>query len=730
MAPQAGPAFDLLGGTAHMRDKQLGVITRRLCGGYGLAACLPFAAALAQEPVRTDLPARTGEAQSIVTDPPIGGAPIADAPTRAGAGVIRYEASFFAEFQPTTALDMVRRLPGFTFDPGDTTVRGFAGALGNVLIDGQRPASKAVLLEDVLRRIPVAGVAAIEVIRGGAPGINMQGQSVVANVIRRSGNMSTHAAELIGLFAARHEPGIGLRLESASNMDRLSLNGTLNFRDEQQYGNSGRGELIRRNADRDLILASGFETDWRQRQYQANGALEYQGESGLLRINVGGTSQDTMQYDILTPRSDAPQTMDARIATDIQLDQAEAGVDYEHSFDDSLTGRVFLLQTLEKKVITADAIDSLVHQNSVDEAVRGESILRSSATYHATAAVTFEGGLEGAYNFLDVDARLSRNGARVELPADNVKIEEQRGEAFVDVRWKISPRLASDIGMRYEISTISQSGDSDARRTLSYPKPRVTIRWDLDGDVQLRGRVERTVSQLEFRDFASQASLDAGTINGGNAELRPENAWEFEGTIEKRFWNSGALTLSYMHALVSDVVDLVPVNGFDAPGNLGDGTRERIVLGLSLPLEPIGLADTLLRFNGDWNWSKVDDPVTHESRRITKHAPVGGDVLLTREFPTLSSTLSLENSYSKRETYYRIGEVRTDHWDHFLRLYWDWTPKSDTVIRMMFNNFTGRPKSRWRTVYDGSRASRAILYHEDRHIDALRFVQLQVRRTF
>jgi hypothetical protein len=687
---------------------------------YGLVACIPFSAALAAEPAPTSDP----------EEPPIGGASIAALPVNAGSGVIRYEATFFTEFQPTTALDMVKRLPGFAFEPGDTTVRGFAGALGNVLIDGQRPTSKAVLLEDVLRRIPVSGVAAIEVIRGGAPGINMQGQSVVANVVRSSGDMSTHAAEITGLFAGDHDPGVGLRLESASNSDRLSLNGTLNLRDEQKYGDSGTGELIRRNAARDVILASDFETDWRQRQLQASGSAEYQGQAGLLRINVGGTSQDNEQFDILTPRTGVPQTFDSRVVTNISLDQGEAGVDYEHSLSDALTGRMLLLQTLEKKVITADSIDAVNLQRSEDEAFRGESILRSSATYRASPAVTIESGLEGAYNFLEVDASLTRNGTAVELPADNVKIEERRGEAYVDVRWKVTPRLASDIGMRYERSTISQSGDHQARRTLSYPKPRMTVRFDLNPDIQLRGRIERTVSQLEFRDFASQASLDAGTINGGNAELRPENAWEFEGGIENRFWGSGAIVLSYMYSRVSNVVDLVPVGQFDAPGNLGSGTREKIAFGLSLPLERIGLSGTLLRFNGDWNWSKVDDPVTHESRRITKHAPVGGDVLITKEFPSLGSTLSLENSYSKRETHFRTGEVRTDHWDHFLRLYWDWTPKADTVVRLMFNNFTGRPKSRWRTVYDGTRASGEILYHEDRHIDALRFVQLQVRRTF
>ncbi|WP_116808954.1 TonB-dependent receptor plug domain-containing protein [Steroidobacter cummioxidans] len=701
-----------------MRDRHPLVTSRRIRGGF--VACIPFAAALAAEPPPTNEP----------EEPPIGGAPIAATPANLGAGVIRYEASFFAEFQPTTALDIVRRVPGFTFQPGDTTVRGFAGALGNVLIDGQRPASKAVLLEDVLRRIPISAVTAIEVIRGGAPGINMQGQSVVANVIRRSGNMSTLAGELTGLFATEHEPGVGLRLESASNIDRLTLNGTLNFRDEQQYGSSGKGELTRRDANRELYLSSGFETDWRQRQYQANGQAEYQGDAGLLRINLGGTSSDTKQYDILTPRSGVPQTFDWHITTDIKLDQGEAGVDYEHTLSDALSARALLLQTLERKIISADSIDTLNLQRSEDEALRGESILRSSATYRASSAVTIETGLEGAYNFLDVDARLSRNGTPVPLPAAKVKIEERRGEAFVDFRWKATPRLASDFGMRYEMSTISQSGDHDAKRTLSYAKPRVMVRFDMNSDIQLRGRVERTVSQLEFRDFASQASLDAGIINGGNANLKPENAWEFEGTIETRFWGAGALLLSYMHSLVSDVVDLVPVGDFDAPGNLGDGTRDKISLGLSLPMERLGLSGTQVRLNSDWSWSQVEDPVTFESRRITKHSPLGGNLLITKEFPALNSTLSLEDSYSKRETYFRIGEVRTEHWDHFFRLYWDWTPRSDTVIRMMVNNFTGRPRSRWRTVYDGSRASGQILYHEDRHIDAQRFIQLQIRKTF
>src|SRR5690349_73644 len=99
-------------------------------------------------------------------------------------GVISYTPADFAAARPNTAMDMINRLPGFTFDGGDS-VRGFAGAAGNVLIDGQRPTIKTDSLGDTLARITIDQVERIDLIRGGAPGIDMQGRTVVANVIRK-----------------------------------------------------------------------------------------------------------------------------------------------------------------------------------------------------------------------------------------------------------------------------------------------------------------------------------------------------------------------------------------------------------------------------------------------------------------------------------------------------------------------------------------------------------------
>jgi hypothetical protein len=72
-----------------------------------------------------------------------------------------YDAAFFAPSAPQTALDIARLVPGFSLDLGDTATRGFAGAAGNVVINGARPSSKAETLTDVLRNIPASRVVRV-----------------------------------------------------------------------------------------------------------------------------------------------------------------------------------------------------------------------------------------------------------------------------------------------------------------------------------------------------------------------------------------------------------------------------------------------------------------------------------------------------------------------------------------------------------------------------------------
>ena len=130
-------------------------------------------------------------------------------------GISVYPASFFADARPATAYDMVGRLPGFSLDTGaGTSVRGFAGNAGNVLVDGTRPTAKNDDLQSILQRIPASNVERIELIRGSAPGIDMQGQSVVANVVRKKRILARSSSTPISLSRER---GSG-RLMAASSI--------------------------------------------------------------------------------------------------------------------------------------------------------------------------------------------------------------------------------------------------------------------------------------------------------------------------------------------------------------------------------------------------------------------------------------------------------------------------------------------------------------------------------
>src|SRR4029079_620122 len=96
---------------------------------------------------------------------------------------LSYDAAYYAQFSPRTALDMVNQTPGFALVEGAER-RGFSGAVGNVQIDGQRPIAKSQTLADILQRIPAAQVLRIELLRGGETAGDASGQAVVANVVR------------------------------------------------------------------------------------------------------------------------------------------------------------------------------------------------------------------------------------------------------------------------------------------------------------------------------------------------------------------------------------------------------------------------------------------------------------------------------------------------------------------------------------------------------------------
>jgi outer membrane receptor for ferrienterochelin and colicin len=179
----------------------------RLCAGVCAAALAVASPAFGQE-------AQSGQ--------------IAEFAAGSASNVTSYKPDFFAQFRPNTSFDMVTRIPGFQFD-GGSNARGFAGTAGNVLIDGERPPSRSDSLSSVLARIPSSAVERIDIVRGGAEGIDMQGKSIIANVIRKPDAGVTGAVTAGANINTRENTGANAGLQVQDQRNGRLLEGAVNL---------------------------------------------------------------------------------------------------------------------------------------------------------------------------------------------------------------------------------------------------------------------------------------------------------------------------------------------------------------------------------------------------------------------------------------------------------------------------------------------------------------------
>src|SRR3546814_1875314 len=131
--------------------------------------------------------------------------------------------------------------------------------------------------------------------------------------------------------------------------------------------------------------------------------------------------------------------------------------------------------------------------------------------------------------------------------------------------------------MRYEISRLSQTGDSELSKSLSYFKPRLLVSWAASPRDRLRLQVEREVGQLDFEDFVSSPSLTSGTVTAGNKDLEPDSLVRYEAAWERRI-GDGSLVVAARPESISNLFDRVVVvsdhGTFDSAGHIGHAHRE------------------------------------------------------------------------------------------------------------------------------------------------------------
>jgi outer membrane receptor protein involved in Fe transport len=646
-------------------------------------------------------------------------------------GVIAYPPEFFAAARPANAREMLERIPGFSFDGGDA-VRGYEGAAGNVLIDGQRPASKTDDLDQILRRVPAQKVARVELIRGGAPGIDMQGKSVIANIVLKTGD-SFH-----GLAAVAHNyvlddgrSAVAVRLEASgatgSRNWELGVFGGKGIDD-----GSGDGPRVRIGPGGVPLIRGLVQSEGAGINYILTGAYELPLFGGRLRIN-GRFNRNPYDYDE-TNRSSFPVDSVARDHQSDDTDTTELGLRYSRDFGARTKIELVGLHQVKDETFS-DAFARPGFSEAFSQHPRTEETIgRAVWKFTQTPRLSWELGGESVLNTLDNTSRDIQNGVSVVVPAANVEVEEKRWEVFGKAVWRPTAHWTVEGALRQEGSEISSTGDVTLDKTLSFTKPRLSVAWAPDAQTQVRLRLERVVGQLDFEDFTASSSLGSGVLTAGNPNLVPEQAWVSEVAVERRFWGAGAAVLTLRHSALTDVIDRAPVftptSVFDAPANIGEGTKDELIASLTLPFDKIGMKGAQLRGQSTWRRSEVTDPTTGLSRPITKLRPQEWEAHFSWDMPQYKLNWGVDAFGARRQTYYRSNEIEIRKLKAYVQPYIEWKPRPDLSLRVEGGNVTERGFRNTRYHYAGPRSTAAFAYVDDRDIQFGRMIYFRLRKTF
>jgi outer membrane receptor protein involved in Fe transport len=656
-----------------------------------------------------------------------------EAPT-AQTAITSYPRAFFAAQNPNTVLDMVGRLPGFSLDTG-ASVRGFEGAAGNVLIDGRRPSSKSDALDAILQRIPAGKVERIDVIRGGAPGIDMQGKTVIANVILKKGGDTRGQVSIADYHLGDGRDFGGVRAEASGALgDRtweVALRAGAGLDDGVETGKS---VLI--HADGRPTEVATLDSRGRDESATVTGAFETPLLGGKLRVNGLWNTEKFKEPEtdtIILPRPDI-QTFGY-----VQKDGvAEIGSRFSRDFGPNTDIELVALHTAKDRDVDSTANIDRSFSDFISHRHSTETIGRGVAKHRFGSQISVELGAETADNKLDSRTRFTVDGADQDLPAANVRVEEKRSEGFAKATWRPTPNWTIDAGIRYESSDISSSGDVVLAKSLQFAKPRLAVSWTPVPATQLRVRVEREVGQLNFNDFVASSNLTSSVgVTAGNPNLNPEQAWVSEVAVEQQLWKGASLILTGRHSKLTDAIDRGPVFAsdgtvFDRPTNIGAGTKDELTLAFTLPFDQLGWKGALLKGDMTRRWSAVTDPTTGEKREISDLHPNDWNASFSQDLPRYNLNMGVDFFGGFRRTSYRFNLIEDFKLATYIRPYAEWKPKPGWSLRMelpIINSPNVRLRDTFQ-IFPGPRNLGGRPDIQDRQFHFPRGIYLRLRKDF
>jgi hypothetical protein len=643
----------------------------------------------------------------------------------------------FTRFAPRNALDMLRNVPGFTIREA-TQERGLGTATGNVLINGQRISGKSNDVLTELGRIPASNVVRIEIREAATlnvPGLSGQVANVVVKADAFSGQFAWRPE-----FRQRNTDPLFTRGEVSVSGKLGKLDYTVGLQNNSSHsGAGGRTNIF--NANHEFIEHREDVWTGNVENPKASARLTWDGPgSSVANLNA---SYQFFYYDYRERgERTGPGLIDRlrRVTNDEDYWALEVGGDYEVALAGGRLKLIGLFRTdhdlFGQGVRTAFAsADPDSGSRFAQIADTDERIARAEYRWKWGKS-DLQISAEGAFNSLDNVTHLFSLGAagdftEIPLPGGTATVKEDRYEVMASLGRPLSPKLTVQLAAGGEYSNLRQIGAGGLSRTFWRPKGLFSAAWKATPRLDLNFKLQRRVGQLNFGDFLATVNLTDDRQNAGNVELVPTQSWEADLEATRNLGRYGTTTLRLYGRLYDDIIDIVPIGpDGESPGNIDHASAYGAEWKTTFNFDPMGWRGAKLDARFQLEQSRVEDPLTGQSRRISNSLMQFFDITLRHDIPDSDWAWGANANYNLYALNYRLTEVgRLWEGPVWASVYVENKDVLGLTVRATIGNIFAATSMWDRTVYQDRRTGPvAFIEHRDRLIGPI--FSFQVRGKF
>jgi outer membrane receptor protein involved in Fe transport len=574
-------------------------------------------------------------------------------------------------------------------------------------------------------------VERVDLIVGGAPGIDMHGRSVIANVVLKVRDKPARVATAASYIDSHGRVTPDLQFTTSDKSGGRQLDASLEVqRNIAIFPNYGYGPWTRRDETGAVLFSADERFEYDGPAITSSASYEFPLAKGRLKLSgLGKYYGETLDEDDVLVTGPGSYSFHGKS----RFTQGELGAHFERTFGQTTLETQGLERLTSQNVHEDYDRPPAPQANSVRTHLE-ETIVRGVLRWKKGEVLTVEGSAENAWNDVLSNTTATQAGLPLVLPTANVDVRERRTEAGVSVAWKPNGKFSLDAALKAEDSTLSATGDIALTHSFAYAKPRLALTWSPDKLTQLRLRGEHEVNQIPFGAFITFVENNTGQFRSGNPDLLPTRAWVGEAVLERHFWSTADLTLTARYKTLSNIIDVMPAYTdagvlYNLDANIGGGRETDLIANLLVPLKRLGLGNATMRGMVTWQQARIADPVNGLPRQLSNYPTVLGEWHFAQDFAQWKWNWGIDAFYRGGTTLYRpFGNEVTAPWPH-VNVFWERRLKPTLALRVELQNLPGTAPRLVTYAYQGLRDRSPLLYVDDHRLSVGPLLYLRLRKS-